>query len=122
VRSRAPAIPCTPAPFRRSAQRIEPDESRLLKQEQERIADALFQIGSKLEASNTRFDDNGAKLRMALDLTIDCALAYRTAPDQIKKQFNQVFFSRVLVHADSSITPGFAEPFNTLLNPGLRAT
>lgn len=94
----------------------------LLKQEQERIADALLQIGSKLEASNTRFDDIEAKLKMALDLTIDCALAYRTAPDQIKKQFNQVFFSRVLVHADSSITPELAEPFNTLLNPGLRAT
>jgi site-specific DNA recombinase len=93
----------------------------LLKQEQDRIGDALHQIASRLEASNTHFDDIEAKLGMALDLTNDCALAYRTAPDHIKKLFNQVFFRRILVHQDASVTPELAEPFNTLLNPGLRA-
>jgi hypothetical protein len=93
----------------------------LLKQEQDRIADRLIQITGKLAANSAQFEDIEARLTMALDLSADCALAYRMAPDQVKKQFNQVFFSRVLVHADSTITPELAEPFNTLLNPGLQA-
>ena len=94
----------------------------LLKMEQDRIADALLRIKSRLEASLAHFDEVEDNLKAALDLTVDCALAYRAAPEHVKKQFNQVFFSRVLVHGDSSITAELAEPFSSLLNPGFRAT
>ena len=93
----------------------------LLKQEQDRIADAQGRINIKLDASSSNFDEVEDNLKKALDLTVDCTLAYRTAPDHIKKQFNWVFFRRILVHADSTITPELAPPFDTLLGPGLRS-
>ena len=92
----------------------------LLKLEQDRIAQGLLQIAGKLEASNAHFDEVEGNLRTALDLTIDCARAYRSAPDHIKKLFNRVFYKRILVHGDSSISAELAPPFDTLLGPSLR--
>lgn len=93
----------------------------LLKTEQDRIAESLLRVNGKLDASLAHFDDVEMNLKTALDLTIDCALAYRSAPESIKKKFNQVFFSRVLVYGDSSISAELTEPFSSLLNPGLHA-
>ena len=93
----------------------------LLKREQDRIASALLQIAGKLDASNVHFDVIEHNLQAALDLTVDCALAYKTAPDHIKKQFNQVFFKRILVNPDTTLAPELAPPFDTLLGPGLGA-
>lgn len=47
--------------------------------------------------------------------------AYKTAPDHIKKQFNQAFSKRILVNPDTSLVPEFAPPFDVLLGPGLRS-
>ena len=93
----------------------------LLRTEQNRIADGLLRIQGKLDASQVHFDEVESNLKTALDLMVDCALAYRTAPDAIKKKFNQVFFSRILVHGDSSITAELPGPFSSLLNPELHA-
>ncbi len=93
----------------------------VLRREQERITAALRQIASKLDASDVKFDEIMRNLDAALDLTVDCALAYKTAPDHIKKQFNQVFFKRILVNPDTTLVPELAPPFDTLLSPALRA-
>ena len=93
----------------------------LLKREQDRIASALLEIAAKLDASNVHFDVIEHNLRAALDLTVDCALAYKTAPDHIKKRFNQVFFKRILVNPDTTLAPEFSPPFDTLFGPGLGA-
>ncbi|MBN1461697.1 MAG: recombinase family protein [Armatimonadetes bacterium] len=92
----------------------------LLKREQERITVSLLQVSSKLETGNQQFDTVARNLQAALDLAVDCALAYKTAPDHIKKQFNQAFFKRILVNPDTSLVPELAPPFDTLLEPGLR--
>jgi site-specific DNA recombinase len=92
----------------------------LLKREQDRIAAELLDIAGKLEASNVHFDVIEHNLSAALDLTVDCALAYKTAPDHIKKQFNQAFFKRILVHSDTTLEPELAPPFDLLLGPELR--
>lgn len=94
----------------------------LLKREQDRIASALLAITSKLEASNLHFDVVERNLGMALDLSRDCAQAYKTAPDHIRRQFNQVFFKRVLVHWDSSVTAELAPPFGVILGQTGEAT
>ena len=93
----------------------------LLKLEQDRIATGLLEIGGKLDASNVQFDVVTRNLQTALDLTVDCALAYKTAPDHIKKQFNQAFFKRILVKADTSLGPELAPPFDLLFGPELRS-
>ena len=87
----------------------------LLKREQDRIASSLVAITTKLEASNLHFDVVERNLGMALDLSRDCAQAYKTAPDHIRRQFNQVFFKRVLVHWDASVTAELAPPFDVIL-------
>ncbi len=91
----------------------------LLKSEQDRIAVGLRNIADKLTANNAHFDVLASNLKLALDLTVDCAFAYSTAPDHIKKQFNRAFFKRILVNADSSLTPELTPPFDTLLDPSI---
>lgn len=87
----------------------------LLKREQDRIASGLLEITCKLEASNLHFDTVEANLKSALDLTENCGLAYKTAPDHIRRQFNQAFFKRILVGPDTSVEAELAPPFDTLL-------
>jgi hypothetical protein len=58
-----------------------------------------------------------ANLHLALDLAESCGTAYATAPDHIKKLFNQAFFVRILVNPDASVRPELAPPFNHLLGP-----
>ncbi len=93
----------------------------LLKHEQDRIAAGLLEIKGKLDASNVQFDVVARNLQTALDLTVDCALAYKTAPAHIKKQFNQAFFKRILVNSDTTLAAELAPPFDTLFGPGLRS-
>ena len=93
----------------------------LLKREQDRIASGLLEITCKLEASNLHFDTVEANLKSALDLTENCGLAYKTAPDHIRRQFNQAFFKRILVGPDTSVEAELAPPFDTLLGPEMVA-
>jgi hypothetical protein len=70
----------------------------LLKSEQDRITSGLRRVADKLGVSTAQFDVVARNLKAALDLTVDCASAYKTAPDHIKRQFNQAFFKRILVN------------------------
>jgi hypothetical protein len=94
----------------------------LLKREQDRIASGLLEITGKLEASNLHFDTVEANLKAALDLTENCGLAYKTAPDHIRRLFNQAFFKRILVGSDTSVEAELAPPFDILLGAEMGAT
>jgi hypothetical protein len=50
----------------------------------------------------------------ALDLVENCYEAYRRAPDDIRRRFNQAFFERVVVDQDTEVTAELAEPFRSL--------
>jgi DNA invertase Pin-like site-specific DNA recombinase len=93
----------------------------LLKREQDRIASGLLEVTAKLEASNLHFDTIEANLRAALDLTENCGLAYKTAPDHVRRLFNQAFFKRILVGSDTSVEAELAPPFDVLLGAEMRA-
>jgi hypothetical protein len=90
----------------------------VLKREQERIAASLLQIASKLEASSHKFDEVARNLQAALDLTVDCALAYRSAPDHLKRQFNQAFFRRILVAPTARLCQNSRRRSTPCSNPG----
>jgi DNA invertase Pin-like site-specific DNA recombinase len=98
----------------------------LLGQEQERIAKALQKIGSQLTATSLEFEAVERNLQLALDLTVDCGAAYRDAPDDIKRMFNQAFFEKVLIVQDDEglgdfrLEAEFHEPFGTLLGSELK--
>ncbi len=98
----------------------------LLGKEQDRITTALAQIEHKLTATSAHFDVVEKNLQAALDLTEHCGNAYKTAPDHIKKLFNQALFERILVTCDDNSPGGISirtelrEPFNTLLSSEMR--
>jgi DNA invertase Pin-like site-specific DNA recombinase len=99
----------------------------LLGQEQNRIAKALQKISSQLAATNLEFEAVERNLQLALDLTVDCGAAYRHAPDDVKRMFNQAFFEKVLVIqedasvGDIRVEAEFREPFGTLLGSELKS-
>lgn len=86
----------------------------LLKREQERISTGLADLQSKLDAADLRFDDLESNLRSALDLAENCGEAYRTAPDSVKRIYNQFFFERILVKPDGEVEPKPAGFFEVL--------
>jgi site-specific DNA recombinase len=98
----------------------------LLAREQGKIGRALQKIDAKLAATSSQFEIVEHDLKQALDLTVDCGAAYKSAPEHVKKMFNQAFFEKVLVvvvdetlgefHLDTELR----EPFNTLLGSELR--
>jgi hypothetical protein len=59
-------------------------------------------------------------VQVALDVTMECARLYGSARDHIKRLFNQVFFERVLVHTDETITVELNEPFATIASTAVQ--
>lgn len=92
----------------------------LFKKEQDRIR-AERTIAERDEA-RLRQDvaDVEHAIRLALDVSAECASAYGSAPDHVKRLFNQVFLARVLVHADETITVELNEPFATTVSTAVQ--
>lgn len=53
-------------------------------------------------------------LSQALRLAADMQAAYRSAPDAVRKQFNQAVFDRIWIHEDGVIRCQLASPFAEL--------
>ena len=51
---------------------------------------------------------------------MDCEAAYREASDKVRRQFNQIFFNRLLIDDNYTIVGELAEPFETLLGDEIR--
>ena len=54
------------------------------------------------------------------DGSAPCACIHRTAPDKLRRQFNQAFFKRLLIDDSYNVIGELAEPFETLLSEELR--
>lgn len=90
----------------------------LLKTKQDEITKALLDIDDQIAAHDTHYEIISDRLKQALDLIEDCVSAYRNAPDQIKRAFNQAIFEKILVYNDGEISAEFNEPFDILLDLG----
>jgi hypothetical protein len=76
-----------------------------------------------IAAANLKIEAVQAGLATALVLARDCFDAYRTAPDSVRKMFNQAFFERIIVWTeDEGVAVGgeLAEPFRSLIGPGTK--
>ena len=91
----------------------------LLKSEQDRIAEELDAAKKLLETSEVRFTTIEATLQGCLTFLANCHEAYRAAPQQIRRRFNQALFERFLVGEDGSTEAELTETFNALLAPDL---
>ena len=87
----------------------------LMKSEQDRIGRNLRENLRQAEFLRTDLERIEAILHLALDLIENCSRAYRLAEPHVKKLFNQVFFERLEVLDDDTVTAQLAEPFSTLL-------
>ena len=96
----------------------------LLKEEQDRLGAELARIKRELERATADHDSVLTNLSDALTLAEDCDQLYKSAPEHIKRQLNQVFYDVVRinpdVHGQLHAQGELAEPFNQILNPALR--
>ncbi len=99
----------------------------LLGQEQDRISKGLASIQTELDATNEKWEVIERNLGRALDLATDCHGAYTSAPEHIRRLFNQAFFEKILILPDDNDRVGvrleaeLAEPFDTLLTKAKRS-
>ena len=92
----------------------------LLKSEQARIAREITHAEAGLAAMEGDFASAKTNLAKALSLAQDCHAAYLSAPDKLRRQFNQAFFERLLIDDTYTVTGKLAQPFETLLSEEVR--
>ena len=88
----------------------------LLKTEEGKISRALAEIADQISAHETKYEVLQTNLSKSFDMIENCGLAYKQAPDTIKRAFNQAIFEKILVYSDGHIEPEFKPPFNILLD------
>ena len=93
---------------------------RQLKTEQTRIARDMTRAQTRLTAIEGDYATAETNLDKALALVQDCHAAYLSAPDKLRRQFNQAFFERLLIDDTYTVIGQLAQPFETLLGEELR--
>jgi site-specific DNA recombinase len=86
----------------------------LYREEQERISRQLSSIANRLSSTAVTFTTIERHLKESLDLIENCFEAYRRAPDDIRRRFNQAFFERIVIEQDFEVVAELAEPFRSL--------
>lgn len=87
----------------------------LLKSEQDRIAAEIAEAERCLAAVELHYQDIEDTLKQSLVLASDCERMYRAAENQLRRQFNQVFFSKIMIDNGEVTDAELAEPFAQLL-------
>ncbi len=88
----------------------------LLKSEQKRLAKQLAAIDHEINAYEAIFTFALEKLEEAIEIVKDCGVAYKLAPDSIKRIMNCAIFSKLWVEPNGEITAEFKQPFSTLVD------
>jgi site-specific DNA recombinase len=91
----------------------------LLRQEQARITSSLARIDEYAIATENKRALVEINLKRALELASDCQAAYESAPDHIRKLFNQAFFKKIFVVDETHIRSELTTPFDVLLGDGI---
>lgn len=91
----------------------------LLKSEQQRLGRELGQVRQRLEALEGDIDTTRANLAGALDYAANAYKAYASAGPRVRRELNQVFFTRLIVGDDNGVTAELNDPYAILLSPGV---
>ena len=89
----------------------------LFKEEQDTIADIIAAIDRQLDLHGILFGEVREKLSKTLDIMEGCGKTYRTAPEHIKRIYNQAIFEKIyIIISDNTceITPQFAAPYGLI--------
>lgn len=92
----------------------------LLKAEMQRLTRAMADAEREIKAANAGLADVEQTLEDALTVAGNCHRHYEAAPEPVKRQINQGFFKKLLIHQDGTVErAGLTEPFAQLLAPRL---
>ncbi|WP_170205955.1 recombinase family protein [Klugiella xanthotipulae] len=72
----------------------------MLREEQKRLDTELNTVTRHLDNLKTDVEETQRLIDMALELAEQSAEAYRSAPEQIRRLFNQIFFEKIEVYMD----------------------
>jgi hypothetical protein len=86
-----------------------------LRNEQKTISVKMERIQLELDLPIQRTDEAKQRLVMALDLLENIGKMYGSAPDVVKKQMNQIFFTKIYVRSNDAISTEHAPVFERLL-------
>ena len=90
----------------------------LFKEEQTALIRAVTAIDHQLDLHDTRFGEITGKLGKTLESVEGCGKAYRTAPEPIKRTYNQALFEKIFVcpkeDGSCEIRLQFAEPYASI--------
>ena len=86
----------------------------LFKDEQGQLSDAIDAIDRQLELHDTHYGEVKEKLSKALEIMENCGETYRSAPEHIKRIYNQALFEKIHVTVGDGtceVTPQFTGPY-----------
>ncbi len=90
----------------------------LLKGEMQRLTRAMADAEREIKAANAGLADVEQTLEDALIVAGNCHRHYEAAPAFVKRQINQGFFKKLLIHQDGTVEHAeLTEPFAQLLAP-----
>lgn len=84
--------------------------------EQSGISLQLVSIAERLSTMTIKFSELENNLMSAMELLENCYEAYRRAPDDVRRRFNQALFVRILVDQHGEIRTELAQPFEMILS------
>ncbi len=87
----------------------------LLKSEQKRISREIEHATTRLATASADFDQIETVIGRALDLAANCHAAYVGAGPQVRRQFNQAFFTKIWIGREGAATGvTMTKPFRAL--------
>ena len=90
----------------------------LFKEEQRKIADAISAINKRIQIQGEHSTALETKLSETLELLENCGTLYASAPENIKRTFNQALFKKIHVHNNDdgiSVAPEFTSTYALIL-------
>ena len=88
----------------------------LMKSEQTRIAKELVQIDGTLDAISLKADLVQLNLGRVFDVIEDAHTAYAAATDDVRREFNQFFFEKLLIGDDDTVDATLTPMMKIVLN------
>ncbi len=89
--------------------------SNLFKKEQDRISALMMSIDNQMLLHTDYGKQAKENFDVILDTLEDCNKVYATAPDKIKRAFNQAIFEKILVSSNGDVTPELAEGYGSVV-------
>jgi len=91
----------------------------VLRREQSRLTDAVENARRRIVSSQGQLEGKTELIKVAMAAAVSCATTYERAPADIRRLFNQAFFTRILIRSEEVSGAILTEPYAALLTDEL---